>query len=84
MDREIAYWVAFSCIPGIGRVRLGQLESHFGSLKDAWNAGYAGFRQAGLDEATCRAIEHWRPRIDPEEKIAEMSRLGIQALIVKD
>ena len=39
-NRDIKYWVGFSLIPGIGRVRLGQLESHFGNLEAAWKAEY--------------------------------------------
>lgn len=31
-DKDIKYWVGFSLIPSIGRVKLAQLESYFGNL----------------------------------------------------
>ncbi|GAJ05024.1 unnamed protein product, partial [marine sediment metagenome] len=37
-NKDIKYWVGFSLIPGIGRVRLTQLENYFGSLEAAWQA----------------------------------------------
>ena len=38
MNEDIKYWVGFSSIPGIGRVRLTQLENYFGSLNSSWPA----------------------------------------------
>ncbi|GAI54821.1 unnamed protein product, partial [marine sediment metagenome] len=32
---ELKYWVAFSGVVGIGRVRISQLKEHFGSLQEA-------------------------------------------------
>ena len=48
---ELKYWVGFSRIPGIGRVRLSQLKEHFGNLQDAWKASESQLKQAGLAEA---------------------------------
>ena len=31
---DTKYWVGFSLIPGIGRVKLSRLESYFGDLED--------------------------------------------------
>jgi len=38
INKDLKYWIGFSFIPGIGRVRLGQLENYFGSLEAAWKA----------------------------------------------
>ncbi len=34
-NKDIKYWVGFSMIPGIGRVKFAQLESYFGNLENA-------------------------------------------------
>jgi hypothetical protein len=31
--KDLKYWVGFSLIPGIGRVRFGHLESYFKTMK---------------------------------------------------
>ena len=49
MNSDIKYWVGFNNVPGIGRVRLGQLESYFGGLEAAWNASLGELKRAGLD-----------------------------------
>ena len=46
---ELKYWVAFSGIAGVGRVRIAQLKEYFGSLQDAWKAPEGKLKQAGLD-----------------------------------
>jgi predicted Rossmann fold nucleotide-binding protein DprA/Smf involved in DNA uptake len=46
---ELKYWVAFSGIAGVGRVRITQLKEYFGSLQDAWKAPEGKLKQAGLD-----------------------------------
>jgi len=42
---EIKYWVGFSFIPGIGRVRMSLLEIYFGRLESAWNASYSELKK---------------------------------------
>ena len=46
--KDTNYWVGFSFIPGIGRVRLNQLESYFGNLEDAWKATPVELKNARL------------------------------------
>ena len=36
--QELKYWIAFNRVPRIGRARSLLLESHFGSLRAAWEA----------------------------------------------
>jgi len=72
-DNDIEYWVGFSLIPGIGRVRLTQLENHFGNLRDAWTATAVDLKGAGLDRNTVNAITDRRPNIS---LTAEMEKLN--------
>jgi len=84
LNEDIKYWAAFNSIPGIGRVRLGQLESYFGSLEQAWKASPGELKRAGIDNVALRAISEYRDGIDPD---AEMSRLecqGVKVLISND
>jgi DNA processing protein len=82
--QEIKYWVGFSLIPGIGRVKLTQLEGHFGNLAEAWKAASADLRQSGLDTASIRAINMWRPRISLDEEMAKLERHRVRVLTYHD
>jgi len=84
LNSDIKYWVGFNNIPGIGRVRLGQLESYFGSLEAAWNASPSEIKRAGLDSPALRAISQWRDKINPEEEMAKLQKQGVQVLTCND
>ncbi len=73
MDRdELKYWVGFSLIPGIGRVKLSLLEDYFGELGKAWHAAAFELRSAGLDANAVEKITTLRNRISLD---AELERL---------
>jgi DNA processing protein len=82
--QEIKYWVGFSLIPGIGRVKLTQLEGHFGNLARAWKATSTDLRQSGLDTGSIRAINMWRPRISLDEEMAKLERHRVKVLTYHD
>jgi DNA processing protein len=84
LNSNIKYWVGFNSIPGIGRVRLGQLESHFGDLERAWKASPGELKRTGLDSQTLRSISEWRDRIDPDAEMEKVGRLGAQVLTCND
>ena len=74
---DIKYWVGFSRVPRIGRVRLEQLEKHFGRLEDAWRASPAELKQAGLDTSALNALKQWRTRISPDAEMEKLARYGV-------
>lgn len=82
--KDLKYWVGFSFIPGIGRVRLNQLETHFGNLESAWKAPAGELRQARLDDSVIRAITTWRPKIALDDEMEKLKRYGIQMLTWHD
>jgi DNA processing protein len=84
LDSDIKYWVGFNNIPGIGRVRLGQLESYFGGLELAWQATPGELKRAGLDSAALRAITQWRDKISPDDEMEKLIRYGVRVLTCKD
>lgn len=83
-SKEIKYWVGFSLISGIGRVRFSQLESHFGNLENAWKAPAAELKQSGLDKNSVRAITTWRPKISLDTEMEKLERYGVRVLTYRD
>lgn len=81
---DLPYWLGFSYIPHIGPVRFKQLESHFGSMEKAWNAGADKLEQAGLDKTSIQTIITSRPKINPGAKMEYMNRLGVRLITWHD
>jgi DNA processing protein len=83
-DKDIKYWVGFSMIPRIGRVKLSQLESYFDSLEQAWQAPPAELRRSGLDRGSVNAISYWRPKIYLEAEMEKLDRYGVKVFTFHD
>ena len=83
-DTELQYWIAFSRIPTVGRVRLGLLEERFGSLESAWSAGASELRAAGLDRNVVDAVTDHRSTIDPAREIERVRAAGVTVLTWHD
>ena len=81
---ELKYWVAFSGIAGIGRVRISQLKEYFGSLQNAWKAPDGKLKQAGLDSRSISALVMVRPRICLDAEMEKLERYGIKVFISED
>ena len=83
-DKDIKYWVGFNIIPGIGRVKLTQLENYFGNLENAWEAAPADLKHAGLDSNSIRAITSWQPKLSLEAEMEKLDRYGVRVLTWHD
>lgn len=83
-NKDLPYWIAFSRVPAVGRVRVGLLEQHFGSLQAAWEAGTGELRAAGLDATVASSITEVRPHVDPSAELAQVQAAGITALTWHD
>jgi DNA processing protein len=81
---ELKYWVAFSGIAGVGRVRIAQLKGHFGSLQDAWQAPEGKLKQAGLDSRSVHALVTLRPRISVDAEMEKLESHRVNALVCED
>jgi DNA processing protein len=81
---ELKYWVAFSGIAGIGRVRISQLREYFGSLQEAWKAPQGKLKQAGLDSRSIDSLVTRRPSISIEAEIEKLERYKVKALTFED
>ena len=72
--------MGFSLIPGIGRVKITQLENYFGNLEDAWKAAPADLKHAGLDSNSIHAITSWQPKVSLEAEMEKLDRYGVKVL----
>ncbi len=81
---ELKYWVGFSQISGIGRVRISRLREHFGNLQDAWKATESELKQAGLDSRSIDALVLLRPKISLDAEIEKLERYRVMVLTCED
>ncbi|MBM3172628.1 MAG: DNA-protecting protein DprA [Chloroflexi bacterium] len=77
---ELKYWVGFSRIPGIGRIKTSQLLAYFGTLENAWKAPPAELKRAGLDSRSAEIIANLRPRISPNAEIDNLRHYKVKAI----
>ena len=81
---ELKYWVGFSRIPRIGRVRISQLKEHFGSLREAWKASEGGLKRAGLDSRSVDALLLLRPKISLDAEMEKLERHKVKVVVCED
>ena len=84
LKSDIKYRVGFSLVPGVGRVRLSRLESFFDNLEDAWRAGPAELKRAGLDDRVAGAVIAARSRLSLEAEMEKLERHGVKVLSYRD
>ncbi|CAI8005649.1 DNA topoisomerase 1 [Geodia barretti] len=63
----------------MGTVRFRRLESYFGTLEDAWKAGPAQLREAGLDWRTAREVVAAQQDADLSREMDALERAGVTA-----
>ena len=81
---ERSYWIAFSRVSRIGRVRVAQLEAHFGRLERAWTASSGELKAAGLDSGTVASCVAARESVHPEEELERLRKHSVQAFTWHD
>lgn len=77
---DVKYWVALNRVPQLGPVRFRRLEAHFGELGNAWDAGLADLRAAGIEDRPAREILAARDRVDPMSEMVRLEKAGVEAL----
>jgi DNA processing protein len=82
--KDTKYWVGFSLIPRIGRLKLSLLESHFGDLKSAWQASPGELKKAGLDKGLANAVNYWRDKISLDAEMEKLGKYGVKAVTCND
>ncbi|MBI2906558.1 MAG: DNA-protecting protein DprA [Chloroflexi bacterium] len=81
---DIKYWVGFSLVPGIGRVKFAALEEHFGSLESAWLASASELETAGLDSRSVKSVISRRAQVSLDAEVDKLARHHVDVLTWKD
>ena len=82
---ELAYWVAFSRVIGIGPIRFKQLLDYFeDNVAAAWRADSKTLAQAGLDQKVVDGFLRQRPTINPQQELERLSKYRIHVITWKD
>ena len=78
---ELAYWIAFSRVQGIGPVRFKMLLKFFQEdVAAAWHATSQELTASGLDQKTLNSFLQQRATIVPQQELERLERLRIQTL----
>ncbi len=83
-DSDRPYWIAFSRVPFVGRVRTGLLEERFGSLEAAWHASEGELHACGLGRNVVEAIAATRAVTSPAAEKERVDRAGVRVLTWHD
>lgn len=83
-DRELACWVAFSRIQGLGAARVRRLQAHFGSMAAAWKASGSELIAAGLELELADRVLTARSKWDPAAELDACRRLGLRVITWAD
>jgi DNA processing protein len=78
--KELKYWIGFSRIPGIGRVKISQLLDYFHSLENAWSASTADLKNAGLDSKVISNLQILKNKITLDSEIDNLEKYNIKAI----
>lgn len=84
MNKDLAYWVATSAIPGVGTSTFNYLLKHFKTLKKFWEASSAEIEKLKLDLRTRESILHFRQKVDPNVYLNTVYERGIKVVSVVD
>ncbi|GCE25725.1 DNA processing protein DprA [Dictyobacter alpinus] len=82
---ELAYWIAFSRVMGIGPVRFQMLLDFFhDDVASAWRASPRALAEVGLDQRTLDSFLKQRANIEPADELKRLDKLRIQVITWKD
>ena len=81
---EVKYWIGFSLIPGIGRIKLSLLEAYFGDLGRAWHASVDELMSAGLDAKLAKTMTTLRSQISLDTELEKLERHKVKVITGDD
>ncbi len=81
---DLPYWVALARCLKLGPTRWALLRRAFPTMREAWDASARELTQAGLDEATVKALAEHRQTTNVEESWAELKKLQLDVLTIAD
>ncbi len=81
---EVAFWVGFNLVRGIGPKRVRMLLDHFGGLQAAWEASALSLAAAGLDARSISSLQETRSTISLEREMERVRAAGAAVLTWQD
>ena len=82
---ELAYWIAFNRVSGIGPVSFKSLLDYFHEdLAAAWKADSKELAQAGIAQKAIENLIRLRASSTPQRELEKLERLRIRVLTLKD
>jgi DNA processing protein len=80
---DFKYWIGFNVVPGIGAARFQALLDFFGDAETAWHADSDSLRAAGLDRRSLESLLTYRARLDLDQEVEKIERVGVQVLTLR-
>jgi DNA processing protein len=77
---QLAYWVGFNKVVGIGPAKMRVLLDHFGDAQIAWQAPAPELRATGLDSRSLANLLEARQTLDLVGELERLSRAGVTLL----
>ncbi len=84
MQHNIAYWIAFSKVAGIGPAKFKKILSYFGSVADAWHANAGELIAIGLDKRAVTSLMKTRQSLDLDAELSQLEAMKITPLTWDD
>jgi DNA processing protein len=82
---ELAYWIAFNRVSGIGPVSFKSLLDYFHEeLAAAWKADSKELAQAGISQRAIENLTRLRASSTPQRELEKLERLRIRVITLKD
>src|SRR5260370_19010967 len=82
---ELAYWITFNRVSGIGPVSFKSLLEYYDNdLEAAWRADTKELAQAGLTQKTIENVVNLRTTSTPQRELEKLEKLRIRVITWKD
>lgn len=83
-QKERGYRAALYEVDGIGPARFKVLLKFFKSAENVWKAKESTLREIGLSESVVSEYTKKKGKIDPENHLKALAKLGIKVILVED
>jgi len=82
-QEDLAFWIAFSHIRGVGPVRFQKLREFFGNAREAFYASEKALQEA-VGEAVAGLVVSARRNLEPEKLQEEVEKDNLKVLTIED
>lgn len=83
-DDELKYFLAFNQEQEFGARTIAKLLQAFSSLEEVWQAGSDKLLKRGIPNNIINKIISLRHKVDPNEELKKVERLGVKVITIQD